>query len=109
MTNLEFINLSIALVRRIEATGDQADADELLAALCVLESESVEELAGKLAIWRRSVTALRAREPELSLQDRLIYSVFRDAVRLSGRADFAAADDVRTEFLAKLMKRRPAA
>ncbi|WP_421857334.1 hypothetical protein [Oceanicaulis sp.] len=84
--------------------GQNPDLAHLLPAVSAQKASDWDSIALKLAIWRWSrVRAQGEAEREMSLSDRLVYSAFRDAVKLSGREDLVAQMDLENDFYAELI------
>ena len=56
-----------------------------------VQCSSAEDIAIKLALWRREATEFDL--ASMSRADQVLYSAYRDAVRLSGREDLLTQDD----------------
>ena len=105
MNDRDFIELVLEQLKQVRRDGDEPpELGHLLAALCAKQAGTVDQLALKLAVWRWARFGDEA-APALSASDRLVYSIFRDAVRLAGRTDLATDTDHATDFLADLLTR----
>lgn len=105
MTDADFIEVAFKLWRETRlANPDAGEAPEhLYAAIAGAAGENWRDVALKLAMWRWTGQCLTDANDDLPARDRLIYSAFRDAVRLSGRKDFATSVDFDTQFFADLL------
>ena len=105
MTDADFIEVAFKLWRetRLEKA-DAGDAPEhLYAAIAGAVGDNWRDVAFKLAMWRWSGECLLDPNDDLPARERLVYSAFRDAVRLSGRKDLATSVDHDTQFFADLL------
>lgn len=104
MTDKNFLELVFSEIRRVRTDGGDLDTKHLLAAVSAYQSEDWDAIALKLAIWRWArMSPDGVFHPELSIEDRVVYSAFRDALELSGRNEYATDQDEKTEFLAELL------
>ena len=104
MNDPEFIEFVFEQLKQMKTDGENPDLVHLLPAVSAQKSDDWTGIALKLAIWRWSrIRANGEAEREMSLSDRLIYSAFRDAVKLSDREDLAAKTDFENDFYAELI------
>jgi hypothetical protein len=100
----EFIQFVFEQFKQMKLEGKNPDLAHLLPAVSAQKASDWDSIALKLAIWRWArVRAQGEAEREMSLSDRLVYSAFRDAVKLSGREDLAAQMDIENDFYAELI------
>ncbi len=104
MEDHEFIQFVFEQFKQMKLEGQNPDLAHLLPAVSAQKASDWDSIALKLAIWRWSrVRAQGEAEREMSLSDRLVYSAFRDAVKLSGREDLVAQMDLENDFYAELI------
>jgi hypothetical protein len=100
----EFIQFVFEQFKQMKLEGQNPDLAHLLPAVSAQKASDWDSIALKLAIWRWArVRAQGEAEREMSLSDRLVYSAFRDAVKLSGREDLVAQMDIENDFYAELI------
>jgi hypothetical protein len=101
----EFIQFVFEQLKQMKLDGENPDLAHLIPAV----SAQKASLTGTASPsnWRSGAGPGSARqgdaEREMSLSDRLIYSAFRDAVKLSGREELAAQADYDNDFYAELI------
>lgn len=104
MEDHEFIQFVFEQFKQMKLEGQNPDLAHLLPAVSAQKASDWDSIALKLAIWRWArVRAQGEAEREMSLSDRLVYSAFRDAVKLSGREDLVAQMDIENDFYAELI------
>ena len=104
MDDSKFIEFVFEQLKQMKTDGENPDLVHLLPAVSAQKADDWTGIALKLAIWRWTrIRANGAAEREMSLSDRLIYSAFRDAVKLSGREGLAAKTDYDNDFYAELI------
>ena len=104
MNDSEFIEFVFEQLKQMKTEGENPDLVHLLPAVSAQKADDWSGIALKLAIWRWArIRANGDAEREMSLSDRLIYSAFRDAVKLSGREELAAQADYDNDFYAELI------
>ncbi len=105
MTDTDFIEIAFKLWRetQLEADKPKEPSCHLYAAVAGAPAANWRDVAFKLAFWRWSGECLETESSEISPRDRLIYSAFRDAVRLTGTRELATDADRETEFFADLL------
>ena len=104
MNDSEFIEFVFEQLKQMKSEGENPDLVHLMLAVSAQEASDWNSIALKLAIWRWArIRGNGETEREMSLSDRLIYSAFRDAVKLSGREGLAAKSDFDNDFYADLI------
>lgn len=104
MNDHEFIQFVFEQLKQMKSEGENPDLAHLMPAVSAQKASDWDSIAMKLAIWRWArIRAQGEAEREMSLSDRLIYSAFRDAVKLSGRDGLAAQADYDNDFYADLI------
>ena len=104
MKDSEFVEFVFEQLKQMKTDGESPDLVHLLPAVSAQKADDWTVIALKLAIWRWArIRAKGEAEREMSLSDRLIYSTFRDAVKLSGREGLAAKADYENDFYADLI------
>ena len=104
MNDSEFIEFVFEQLKQMKTDGEHPDLVHLLPAVSAQKATDWDGIAFKLSIWRWArIRANGEAEREMSLSDRLIYSAFRDAVKLSGREELAARADFDNDFYADLI------
>jgi|TARA_R100000306_G_scaffold61364_2_gene63672 regulation of enolase protein 1 (concanavalin A-like superfamily) len=100
----EFIQFVFEQFKQMKLDGENPDLAHLIPAVSAQKASDWDSIAIKLAIWRWvRIRGQGDAEREMSLSDRLIYSAFRDAVKLSGREELAAQADYDNDFYAELI------
>ena len=103
MTDADFIAMAVELLRASEHTQSADQPDYLFAAVSGAKSRDLQDLAHKLALWRLNASHLKVLDHTTSLDDRLLYSAYRDALTLSGLTNLATADDVANDFFGDVL------
>ena len=104
MTDQDFLELVFKELKAVKTEDGELELKHLLAAVSGHVSTDWNGVALKLAIWRWSrLTAEGMFDAELTANERVLYSAFRDAVKLSDRSEFATQSDNDTEFYSELM------
>ncbi len=105
MTDSDFIEVAFKLWRETRLEGDPSTEapSHLYAAIAGAGAQNWRDVAIKLAMWRWTGQCLPHSDSNLSPRDRLVYSAFRDAVRLSNHPDLGTQADQDTDFFADLL------
>lgn len=104
MTDRELLEFVFDHLKTARGDGQDIDMSHLLAAINSKTATNIEELALKLAIWRWTrMNDAQEFDPPLSLEERGVYSAFRDALMLAWRPDLATPTDYATDFYAEQM------
>lgn len=104
MNDHEFIQFVFEQLKQMKLEGENPDLAHLMPAVSAQKASDWDSIAMKLAIWRWArIRGNGGAEREMSLSDRLIYSAFRDAVKLSERDGLAAQSDYDNDFYAELI------
>lgn len=103
MTDADFIAMAVDLLRDSEEAQSPQRPEHLFAAVSGAKSRDLRDLAHKLALWRLNASHLKVLDHKTSLDDRLLYSAYRDALALSGLTDLATADDVTNDFFGDVL------
>lgn len=98
-----FITLAFRMWREVkEIDGAQAPA-HLLAAVASVPSADWDDLTSKLALWRWVHQGLNSPDAKPNPTDKLVYSIYRDALRLANKPEFAQEIDDQTDFFAEAL------
>ncbi|KAA5804797.1 hypothetical protein F1654_02005 [Alkalicaulis satelles] len=98
-----FIELAFRMWREIKEK-DGADTPRyLLSAVSSVPSADWDDLVLKLALWRWVHEGLERPASRPDQMDQLVYSIYRDALKLAGREDYAKPVDNETEFFSEML------
>ncbi|MCC5981330.1 MAG: hypothetical protein JJU26_06375 [Oceanicaulis sp.] len=98
-----FIELAFRMWREVVEKDGAEPPAHLLSAVSSVPSSDWDDLALKLALWRWVHEGLDDPSARPTHMDRLVYSIYRDALELAGRQDYAKRIDVETEFFSEML------
>ena len=73
--------------------------DQIANAACQSRAETYEALLYKLALWRSDIPDLETMPINADRKDRIVYSVFRDLIKITGLDHVKTETDDKTNFL----------
>ena len=73
--------------------------DEIANAVCQSRAETYEDLLYKVAMWRSDTPDFETMPIDADRKDRIIYSVFRDLIQITGMDKLKTNIDDKTNFL----------
>lgn len=73
--------------------------DQIANAVCHSRAETFEDLLYKVAMWRSDTPDFETMPINADRKDRIIYSVFRDLIEITGITNVTTNVDDRTNFL----------
>jgi hypothetical protein len=98
-----FINMAFRMWREVREIDGAAVPSHLLAAVASVPSTDWDDVTAKLALWRWVHDGLDSPGARPDPSDRLVYSIFRDALRLADKLDYARPVDAQTDFFAEML------
>jgi hypothetical protein len=98
-----FITLAFRMWREVKENDGATAPSHLLAAVASVPSADWDDLTSKLALWRWVHEGLNSPDAKPSPTDKLVYSIYRDALRLADKPEFAHEIDDQTDFFAEML------
>ncbi|WBQ13904.1 hypothetical protein L2D00_04270 [Hyphomonadaceae bacterium BL14] len=101
--NSRFITLAFRMWREVKENEGAQPPAHLLAAVASVPSADWDDLTSKLALWRWVHDGLNSPDAKPAPADKLVYSIYRDALRLANKPDYAQVVDDETDFFAEML------
>ncbi|MCH8489520.1 MAG: hypothetical protein LAT81_06255 [Oceanicaulis sp.] len=98
-----FITLAFRMWREVKENDGAQPPAHLLAAVASVPSADWDDLTSKLALWRWIHDGLNSPDAKPDPADKLVYSIYRDALRLASKPELAQKIDEETNFFAEAL------